>query len=352
MKTRFLAILMVTSMAMLAGCKKEETVSETATETSATATSSTALSATTTTFTPPATTTVTLKFTGIVHLNGTATNHRTVIVPNLISASHVPLLLAEPKYVVGNDLPTTGLQTLKNADGDVIKQTSFRFAPMTPGIDIDLIASKLKPSGSLTFSEAGDKNNPPGGLEEECPKLPNVTKESLHWLTRLSAAVGDPSATVKPEYLLPVPATSDVVTRVEINDGAMKAEAGATSYAYTVNGTVTHRQAVSSFLNYTFTAELDANGQFTLMGKSFDGKTSAPIAKFTPDPETNTIEICVANAKQTDFFDPPGVSMSSLPHLDLYFKILNTTQPVPPTTSKSRECGGVGNVDCGPDRTP
>lgn len=332
-----LTFVLMTSLAAFAGCGRGRDTTAT-NDTGTTATS--ALAAGATAAPPVATVKVTLKFNGIVHLHGNDPNHRTVLVPNLTKAHvpHFPLLLAEPKYVV-NSLPQSRIQTLNNV------KTEFQYTQLKPGIDIDLVASKLKPRGRLDFSEAGDKNNPPGGAEEDCPSGNN--KQSLHWLPRLAVALGDPTIPVKKQYLLPNPSTDDLVTRVEIEDGRMTAEAGTTSYAYAVNGNQTHHQALSSFLNYDFDAELDSDGHFTLMGKSFDGTTAIPIATFKPD--GNAIVIYVANTVENDFFDPPA-TLHTLLHLDLYFQILETNLPVP-TSSQYGTCSGVGNVDCGPDRT-
>jgi len=293
---------------------------------------------------------VTLRISGIVHLVGNKGDKtRLLVVPNLTAANprHAPLLLATADYKPYG-LGKQRVQTLP--DGSTV---TYLYTELTPGLELDLVKSNIYLQNTLDFDETDKDAN---GKPAECPVPPYAKRRSLYWLPRLSRVSGV-SFNVKSAYSKKDPSPADVVTRMEIVDGALDAQPGGDKFVFAVNGNTKQTQAVATELQYTFMAALDASTPvFTLYGRQFKKQSNDPdqwveIAHFVP--YNGRIEIVLANVVEDDFFKP--TAMAYLPHFDLYYGAVSRFLGVPiATATRGDKCGGGvgGTVECGPDSLP
>jgi len=292
---------------------------------------------------------VTVRISGIAHLIGKKGDKtRLLVVPNLtaVNPRHAPLLLATPDYKPYG-LGKKRTQTLPDSS-----TVTYYYTEMTAGLEIDLIKSGLASQGSLDFDESDKDQN---GSPAECPDPQYAKRRSLYWLPRLSTASGV-GFNVRSAYSKKDPSPTDVVTRIEIEDGTLDADPGADRFVFDVNGKKKHTQAVTKELRYTFLAALDSAAPvLTLYGRQFKKKPSdtnqyVEIARF--EPYNGAIEIHLANVVEDDFFKP--MAMATLPHFHLYYGAVSRFWGVPTANAtRGNTCGGVGgSVECGPDQLP
>lgn len=313
---------------------------------------------------PAKTATVKLRVTGIAHLlgdNGATT--RALVVPNLTSASHQPLLLARKKFFAAS--PSTCRPQLTKGNGEpegndpttcANYETSYpgmvyHYTPVTPGVKIDLTASGIRKRGSLTFSEEGDADSANQKPNLECSSS-EAQEASLHWLPRLRTAVHAEKAKLKQSLVRPDPQASDVAVRLDIDYGVLEAELPGVPdrFHFRVRNAPPaddHIQALAEYLVYTFDVDLDANGFFNLKGT--DLASGKPVTLGSFKPQGGSIEILLANVIPDDFFLPK--KLKTIPHLHHNLAILEP--PVEAEATRGEACEGKGlggDVECGPDR--
>lgn len=298
--------------------------------------------ATTTSTATTTTVHVSLRFTGIVHLVGTAPDERLVVARNLTKETmkHFPVIIASDSFP--SNLPKTG--TVGGRD--------YHWNDLPVGITIvPALDTALGHNVTLSLSEDGDPRT-------TCPKgsTTTVAPDSLHWLPRLSnvsPVTGTPA--VDPKYTTATPAGSDVVFRLPIKNGKLLADELSTQIFAFSDGQASYgEQTVANFLRYHFDVELKRTStsdpfEFDLVAQDFSGATTT-LGTF--EPSGDEIEIIIANLPDKAFFNP--MLYKPLMHFkDLSYSITTGITPMTPILL-TQTCGGpVGSeVECGPVRVP
>jgi len=301
--------------------------------------------------------TVTLRFTGIVHVVDKGTD-RVIVIPNNhgvfgIGGHRLYLLVNSDSFPNSELLPNDGLRTVNNYD------EHYKYAEFPSGYEIDLAASGWYAPANphLNFSEDGDNTY------EECPSQGNKT--SLHWLPRLSVVSKDPSLTVKKAYFDPDltkdPDPGDVLTRVVATDGKLEANVMAYAYRYTFDlGGNDRVQAVASYLDYTFDAYIpnNASAKFVLKGRRFRSDSSAAdqwVELVRVPPVNDQVIVVLANVRSSHYFMKNPQAPLQLTDFDKYYDIIDKLPNKLPVPTRGTNCNNQGNdsgVECGPDRVP
>jgi len=301
--------------------------------------------------------TVTLRFTGIVHLvDGTdPAKERFVVVPNhhgFFGGGHHLFVMADR-----GTFKDTELLNKKESRKTTSTTENYVYDEFPDGYEIDLVASGWFPPASpaLTFTEDGDAQ------AYECPEQGDKT--SLHWLPRLSLVTKQPF-NVKTSHIKSDPDSSDVLARMDITDGKLVAvvDAYAGRYKFALGGPSNQdvTQAIASYLDYTFDAYIPAGAKyFALRARKFKSKPAdadqwIDIAHIAP--VNNEVIMTFANVMKSDFFTQNAVPSQHLTHFGKFYDILDNPQKkVKGVERLQQTCtnqGGDSGVECGPDRVP
>ena len=300
---------------------------------------------------------VTLRFTGMVHLVGSAADQRLVVVPKV--SGHTFLLTT----LASNDtelLPDTG--TIKIGT----EETHVKYRVFPSGYEIDLAESGWIESGTpkLDFTEAGDENNPPNSKNAECPDG-NAPAKSLHWLPSLSAASKTP-VKIKLDFQQKDPPASKIHTRLEITEGRVEAALPLepSRFEFDRNGKIDqndgdHIQAMANSLDFVYTAYVDPNKPYyVLKGRKFRSKPAdadqwAELVRIKP--ASDKVVLTFANVVKNDFFNPK--SPTQIVHFHHYYEITDTKYDAKKekVVALQNNCpkspsGGESGVECGPVR--
>jgi hypothetical protein len=281
---------------------------------------------------------VTLKVSGIAHLIGSGPSQRLLVIPNETGKGHQLMLAATPNYISSQaaSLLTSG-PTVQKGTG-----YTYDYRELPPGFEIDLPPVV---ESSLLFSDEGDATN------DECPFPDSGTPdESLHWLPHLSKASGV-TASVKPAFVQVDPSSANVSARLDITKGLLTSELSPLVHSFTFSsgGTPKLKQAVATYLVYTFSVDVSASAPvFTLRGHDFSAN-HVPVVLGNFIPDLGNIEIILANVPIADFFNQ---TPAPLAHFALHYDAVNGASP--PSVIMGSLCrhGLGGDVECGPTQIP